>query len=720
MTAVSPGASPDGPGRTAEATSSTGRTALPLLLPSATLGAFVLLIVSVLSFTVVHHPAFYSLLTGHVHGSIGSGNDCMRRAIAEAGGTDAAVRLWTSGRHVPGGTACARSNGYHDQTAAALLAFGVLAVVTGLHYWFRSTWRARRRGVVPVTPERFPGLHGELERLSRETVPGTSVRWVVDLLEPAVTGVAFGRVRRRHLLLSRGALGLRTRDPEAFRALVLHELAHLRNRDLDLTLVALGFTRAYLALVWAPYVFAALVFLVFGVEWRLNLAVAGQMLGMAGLLAVARATVLRTREYQADARVAVWQGSAAPLTRLFAAATAGPSSRSWWGRVRALAFTHPDPRLRAAALEDPAPVMEPGAGLSFLLGVCLVLAWDPRTSPAARMGVGRVVDFWPPEPFTVVLVVVLCLAVLRAAVYAAATGSPVRLPALRTGLTAGVVAGTVLSPSLVVTPMLLPGVGTGVEAASTAVLAGVVLLFVVWLEFLCSCWAVAVVAARHRWRPAAFPVSAAVCVALACAPGLFGLHGQALFDVHVASDPLRGLPAPLFVVAEASATAVLDFLSRPLWLVTGAALLLLPAGLGVWLVRRIGGVVPRVPDRAWGRGRAYATGVVGFVVVLVTSDLYVELYGGVPVSLLSPGPTLAAACAGTSACVAVRAARGPVLSGMTGAALCAVGVGLFMADEFRSARQIVFWGAYGLQTALAAALLVRVVRRAARRRAAGT
>ncbi len=699
---------------------------LPLLLPSATLTAFLLLIVAVLAFTVVEHPGVYGLLTGHSGGRIGPGNACMRRAIAAAGGTDAAVRLWTTGQHVPGAAGCAGDNARGDQSAGYLLAVLVVLLATGLQYWFASTRRARRDGVLPVTAGRFPELYGELTRLAGQAVPATRVRFLIDLLDPSAGGVAFGRVNRRHVLLGRGVIALMRDDPPAMRALVLHELAHLRNRDVDLTIITLAFVRAFVPLVLLPGVLAALLPLVLGVQWRLELAVLAQSAGVAVLLMLARGAVLRNREYQADARAAQVQTTAGPLRRILAANTAHaaePGTRTGLRRqLRALGYVHPTPASRITALTDPAPLLYPAFGFAFVLGACLVLTWDPSDSPTGQLSAGWVFELWRPEPFTVVLAALLVLSALRAALYARATRRPVRLTSLRWGLALGVVAGTYLAPSAIVTPMLLPGVPAGVPVTSALILGGMAWLLVMWLELLAASWVGSVLPGRRRWL-AAIPIAAVTAVVLGCARPLLHAELDYLFAVHDASSPLRALPRPLLVLTEANTVAVNAYLSHAGWLACGMALLAVPLIAGRLLDRRIAalppgpwpavaapGSRPTAPMVAR-RTSWVAVGAAGaaFAAVLASIDWYVPLTSGAPAALLGPGPLLAASCAAVSAAVASAVRWHPVLLGVTASTVFGVGQAWLVSIDILGFGGALYCLGYGLETALAAALLVRAL-----------
>lgn len=90
------------------------------------------------------------------------------------------------------------------------------------------------------------------------------MRFVLDILNPAVDGLAFGRAGRRYIMLSRGLADLHDREPALFRAVVLHELAHIRNRDLDLTAFTLGLWRSFVVVILAPGLLITIIDAVYG------------------------------------------------------------------------------------------------------------------------------------------------------------------------------------------------------------------------------------------------------------------------------------------------------------------------------------------------------------------------------------------------------------------------------------------------------------------------
>ncbi|MFI0778905.1 M48 family metalloprotease [Streptomyces sp. NPDC021212] len=698
------------------------RRSLPFLLPSATLTAFVLLIVAVLAFTVTLHPDYYNLIAGNA--GTGSLHDCQGAAVARAGGIDAAARQWVAGGRVPGFAACGTSDHW---TASYLIGCGLLCTATALHYWFRSGRRARRGGVRSIGPDLLPELHGELLRLADRTVPGTHVRFLLDLLDPAASGVAFGRARRRHVLLGRGVITLRERDPDAFEALVLHELAHLRNRDVDLTLITLGFLRAYAVLVFLPVALGRLLALALDYRPLLYGASAAQLAGLAALLVVARGQVLRIREYQADARVVRWQGRSEPLRRLLTVAHAEAGARAahragvprpavrrrtgtWLRRVTGL---HPTAASRAAALDAPAPLMSPGFGFALVLGACLTLVWDPSASPTAHFSVGEVWDWWRPEPFTILLMTILALATLRATIYhCACLGRPAPPPLLRLrfGLPLGLLTGIAVAPNLTAQQTMMPS-SLGVEVGYGLLQAGLAWLLVMWSEYLAQAWAEAVATARRPWLTALVPCAAVGAVVLLALPPVYELHGQLTFSLH-SGQVMSGLPGPLRVLFWSEAVLSTQYFIHTGWVLGASALLLGVPALGRYLGRRAPGPVTAVapgplpgPHPLRRRLTAAGVGCLTFFATSYAIVCYFDVMFGLlpqPVGLVVAGATAAA-----GAVAAVLARRHRVLLPMAVSATTAVGL-VYAVDSSSLARPGL-WAAYGIQGALAASLVLSAV-----------
>ncbi|MEU9946602.1 M48 family metallopeptidase [Streptomyces lavendulae] len=683
----------------------------PFLLPSATLTAFVLLIVAVLAFSVIRQPAYYLLFTGGWRDlPTDPLHSCVRQGIASVGGPAAAMDVWASGRRLPGVAECSRDAPKPLHSEAFLYNAGLLVAATGLHYWLRATRQARRRGVRPITADNLPRLDAELLRLADRVIPGRRVHFLIDLLDPAANGVALGRIGQRYVILGRGVLSLLDRDQEAFEALVLHELAHLHNRDVDLTMITLGFFRVYSVLVFAPVALQSLLYVAFGVHQHFYAASFVQMSGLALLLVVARAQVLRSREYQADARVVEWQERTEPLTRLLRSDGKKGSAVGAWALVRRLSDTHPTMTSRVRAVKNPAPLLAPGFGFALVLGACLVLIWDPSTAPAALWSSDAIWKLWWPEPVTALLMVLLGLSVLRAALHQ----SLPRLHALRWGIPLGLVAGTAVSPMLLLNWLTMP-TSLGIEVGNLLLRGALLVLLILWCEYLAAAWAPAVAAARRPLLIAFLPCAAIVAVALTTARPVFEMHSEFILTRYNGTA-LSDLPGPLLVFAVAETIALDACFEHIPWFLGMAALLFgAPMAGRLWRPRRPAVVFSgkALPVRLPSCGAAFLVGGLTYAALWWALRGYLDVVWEAALSPLSDGMLLAGVPAVVGAVAAIsslhplrRAALASALIGMALGTLFAVALD----TPVTSSRPYLV---FGVQGAFLAALTVAAMTRSA-------
>ena len=172
---------------------------------------------------------------------------------------------------------------------AALL----VGVALGLYWWLpRRT--LRRSGFRPLGRTQDPELVACVDELAREIGLNGVPNIVCNPLHRSGGGVAFGRWGKRYLGLYGGTLLRFRRQPEVFRGVVLHELAHLRNADIDKATLAVTVWWAFLLAAVAPTAIGTLLAglfqpdRAFGLAWRLVV--------VAALVALTRAAVLRERE----------------------------------------------------------------------------------------------------------------------------------------------------------------------------------------------------------------------------------------------------------------------------------------------------------------------------------------------------------------------------------------------------------------------------------------
>jgi Zn-dependent protease with chaperone function len=236
--------------------------------------------------------------------------------------------------------------------AGLVVLFGVAGAAYLLHPW----WIVRRRRLRRLSADRQRGLVGDLDRLSGQIGLARPPDWRLAPHARTTGGQAFGLPWHRYVQIDAGLAVLRVTRPDEFRAVVLHELAHLRNRDVDKTYFAINTWRAFVAVALVPYLALMLHPNLFRapLDWRwadvaANPANAAYRLGslvvLAAVVYLTRNAILRVRETHADATAATVGGAGTALSTVLGRLPSPPAWRRWG--------THPHPRQRLDAVRDP-------------------------------------------------------------------------------------------------------------------------------------------------------------------------------------------------------------------------------------------------------------------------------------------------------------------------------------------------------------------------------
>jgi hypothetical protein len=463
-------------------------------------------------------------------------------------------------------------------------ALAVLLVALAI-YWLTPPWLIRRRRLVPIPAAEMPALAASLDRLRCEAGV-RAVTFLIDPVDPRRSGFAFGRAGRRFVVLGRGILRCFHHDHDLYRTVVRHELAHIRNGDLDPTFLAIAVWRAFLVIVVGPQALSIAIRLALipaGLPLRAtDLQVAWRLVVLAVLVLLVRNAVLRSRELCADVSAAQW-GAGDTLHRVFAGsgATAAPAdmARRLMTTVRHAFRTHPDPGARRDVLGGARLPLGVGAWDGVALGIVATFAAGSVELAAGWLAGG--LDYRPRSIVSLAVVVPLalacCVVVFRTVLAAQVTGTALRLNRFAEGLGVGLVAGSFLGPSSASFP---PGVEVSGQSppglASWALWIGLAVvlavLFVRWLEVVMRAWM-----PRMRGRVSSDPLLILAGGAAALVLG-FWLRPLLQYPGLVTVDHQLAFPDLPEVVVAGSLVALFPVMSE------GVAFPFLPDGQGIGLL----------------------------------------------------------------------------------------------------------------------------------------
>ena len=253
-----------------------------------------------------------------------------------------------------------------------------------LGYWLLPRWKLRGGRLVPI---RDPGLTAELAGFVRESGLRAAPHFVIDPVAATPSAVVFGHWRSRTVSLHAGLVASRRSDPDGFRTVVLHELAHIRNGDVGIAYAAEALWRASILVVLLPYAVLSVyrwagvsepgaVVDLWQTDWQLGLRGVLHPVALAGLVLLARADVLRTRELYADLDASHWSG-ARLLPRAARAVTAdNRRAHAVLSRLVAPWRTHPVWPDRAESLLDPAILFGVRPTSMFLTGAAAIVVTE--------------------------------------------------------------------------------------------------------------------------------------------------------------------------------------------------------------------------------------------------------------------------------------------------------------------------------------------------------
>ena len=242
----------------------------------------------------------------------------------------------------------------------------LLIGLAGIIYWMWPVLKIKRQGLVPLSAEDSPDMIAYLNDLCHEIGLFHPPIFLLDASNLGISGLTFGRKGRYYLAIPGGLVVMFTTDRPAFRAIMLHELAHLRNADVTKTYFTLAIWWAFVVVALVPF---AVTSFDEGISWIINMV--WRVFILALLVYLTRNAVLRSREVYADVRASAWDGPSGSLGRMLERLPR-PKMGSW----RSMLQVHPDPAERLHALEDTHHLFNMGFWDALGTGIAAMIAFS--------------------------------------------------------------------------------------------------------------------------------------------------------------------------------------------------------------------------------------------------------------------------------------------------------------------------------------------------------
>jgi hypothetical protein len=260
------------------------------------------------------------------------------------------------------------------------LATALLLVMAILLYLLLPHWKARAGRVVPLERADPDGsLRAALTGLADRSGLSNPPRFVVDLAAHSADALVFGRFGRYTVRMDMPLVVAFGVDRPAFEATVLHEFAHIRNKDVDITYLTVAIWRLFLFGVLMPFAVREGWLIASGalshthpLYWSghapdlvRDLALSAFIVALVYLV---MADILRSREIYADIDAVRQQADRTLWTRHIPVTPRDRGRSRAMRAVRSAVRTHPDWRMRVAALADPSALFTVHAQSMFLTG----------------------------------------------------------------------------------------------------------------------------------------------------------------------------------------------------------------------------------------------------------------------------------------------------------------------------------------------------------------
>jgi len=343
----------------------------PFVLPSDTDFRFVLLIFAILSASIFIYSSLYFFVPANADSSNAANRAYAAVEIAHPGNSDTAfnAKIEALERYI-----------YPSDRRQALWVIGCVIVelsVAFVIFLSFPRWKIWRSRLEPLNKrEEMRDMIEYLTSLCREMNLSHYPTFVWDPSDLAAKGLAFGRLGQYYIALSAGLVYQFSVDRAAFRAIVLHELSHLRNDDVDKTYFTVSIYWIFVIAALVPillvltYEFVLAASLSFtGSQYLLGINTIWRLVTLSVLVYLTRNAVLRAREIYADARASIVMGQDGALTRVL---QSFPNSKR--RTLPPLLRVHPTSAERSLMLTDLSQLFHVKFWDAFCTGAAVMIA----------------------------------------------------------------------------------------------------------------------------------------------------------------------------------------------------------------------------------------------------------------------------------------------------------------------------------------------------------
>jgi hypothetical protein len=276
-----------------------------------------------------------------------------------------------------------------SQALWTLLGIALLLLVAGLIFQIFPSWKIWRNRLVHLNSKDAPDLVEYLIKLCSEIELVHTPIFLCAPLNRTMSGLVFGRIGRYFLVLNGGLVTQFYKDREAFRTVVLHELAHLRNADVNKTYFSVALWKAFVIAGLIPFV-VSLIFRPSGfgpVDTLFLINLVWRVIALASIVYLTYKAILRVREFYADVRASVY-GTTVNLLRILP--TLQTTKHRRWGYLQA----HPDPNERRRTLTNTSGLFRIGFWEAFGTGVIAMIAFSNIFYLLHKLSTGKQNVLW--------------------------------------------------------------------------------------------------------------------------------------------------------------------------------------------------------------------------------------------------------------------------------------------------------------------------------------